>query len=47
VVLINLVLAVIPICYLSFLKMSGNDWKILRKIQRMFLWGRGKFEFVV
>jgi hypothetical protein len=44
VMLINSILVAIPIYYLSFLKMSGNVWKTLRKIQRKFLRGWVKLE---
>jgi hypothetical protein len=39
VVLINSVLAAIPIFYLSFLKMPTSVWRTLIAIQRHFLWG--------
>ncbi|GAU51438.1 hypothetical protein TSUD_413380, partial [Trifolium subterraneum] len=39
VVLINSVLAAIPIFYLSFLKLPNCVWKSIVKIQRNFLWG--------
>jgi hypothetical protein len=38
-ILINSVLASIPIFYLSFMKMPVNVWKKLVVIQRNFLWG--------
>ena len=39
IVLLNSVINVIPIFYLSFLKMPGNVWRKLVRIQREFLWG--------
>jgi hypothetical protein len=39
VILINSVLAAIPIFYLSFLKMPTSVWKKIVAIQRNFLWG--------
>jgi hypothetical protein len=37
--LLNLVLSAIPIFYLSFLKLPKTVWKLIRRIQRDFLWG--------
>ncbi|GAU45474.1 hypothetical protein TSUD_190930 [Trifolium subterraneum] len=44
IVLLNSVLNAIPIFYLSYLKMSVQVWKMIRRLQREFLWGgqRGK-----
>jgi hypothetical protein len=39
IVLLNSVLNVIPIFYLSFLKIPVQVWKIIKRIQREFLWG--------
>jgi len=39
IVLLNLVINVIPIFYISFLKMPEKVWRRLVKIQREFLWG--------
>jgi hypothetical protein len=39
VILINSVLAAIPVFYLSFLKMPTRVWKKIVAIQRNFLWG--------
>jgi hypothetical protein len=39
VVLINLVLATIPLFYLSFMKLPTKVWKKIVSIQRSFLWG--------
>jgi hypothetical protein len=39
IVLINSVLNVIPIFFLSFMKMPVSMWKNVVKIQRQFLWG--------
>jgi hypothetical protein len=39
VILINSVLAAIPVFYLSFLKMPTKVWKMIVAIQRYFLWG--------
>jgi len=39
IVLLNSVLNVIPIFYLSFMKMSVKVWRKLVRIQREFLWG--------
>jgi hypothetical protein len=39
IVLLNAVLNVIPIFYLSFLKLSVQVWRRLVGIQREFLWG--------
>jgi hypothetical protein len=37
--LLNSVLNAIPIFYLSFLKIPVQVWKIVKQIQREFLWG--------
>jgi hypothetical protein len=39
VILINSVLAAIPVFYLSFMKMPTCFWKKIVAIQRNFLWG--------
>jgi hypothetical protein len=39
IVLLNSVLNAIPIFYLSFLKHPVQVWKIIKRIQREFLWG--------
>jgi hypothetical protein len=39
IILLNAVLNVIPIFYLSFLKVPIQVWKIIKRIQREFLWG--------
>ncbi|MCI10071.1 RNA-directed DNA polymerase (Reverse transcriptase), partial [Trifolium medium] len=42
IVMINVVLNAIPLFYLSFLKMPAKVWKKVVRIQREFLWGRGR-----
>jgi hypothetical protein len=37
--LLNSVLNAIPIFYLSFLKIPIQVWKVIKRIQREFLWG--------
>lgn len=44
VILLNFVLNVIPIFFLSYMKMSVNVWKKIVNIQRRFLWGGLKEE---
>jgi hypothetical protein len=39
IVLLNSVLNAIPIFYLSFMKIPVQVWKIVKRIQREFLWG--------
>jgi hypothetical protein len=39
IVLLNSVLNAIPIFYLSYLKIPVQVWKIVKRIQREFLWG--------
>jgi len=45
VILLNSVLNSIPIFFLSFLKMSNGVWRHIVRIQRHYLWGRGREKF--